>query len=126
MPKANHLIVKARKYFPIMQLVCFEFFFLSEELLAGFWVFSQLFCDSRSFKVSEVFRGLSVTQGLSPSLSRLTTNRLKGFFSKHIWICEEISCGSHIRLKNLSDAFDKWRFWYGVFIVGILIYVELM
>ena len=44
----------------------------------------KTFCDSKSFKASKVFQGLSVTQGLSPSLSRLTTNRLKGFFAKHI------------------------------------------
>ena len=91
-PKANRLIVRARKYFSIMKyfsnISVLNYFFLSNKRLVGFSVVSQIFCYSRSFKASKVFQGLSVTQRLSPSLSRITANRLKGFFKKHIWICE--------------------------------------
>ena len=68
MLQANHLIVKAGKYFPIMQVVYFELFFLSDEQSADFPDFSQNSYDSRSFKAGKVFQGLSVTESLSPSL----------------------------------------------------------
>ena len=94
----------------------FWIFFLSDERLAGFSVFSQLFCDSRSFKASEVFRGLSVTQGLSPCLSRLTTNRLKGFFfllnmwGNQLWqshqFKESVRC-----IRQMSFLIWRFRCW---------------
>ena len=82
MPQTNQLIVRTKKYFPIMQFVCFELFFLSNELLIGFSVFFT------NFLWLKVFQGFSLNQGLSPSLSRLNTNRLKGFFAKYlnIWV----------------------------------------
>ena len=83
MPKANHLIVKPRKYFSIMQFVCLNYFFLSEKSLVGFSVVWQIFGYSRSFKSSKIFQGLSVTQRLSPSHSRLTEVSLCERFSIH-------------------------------------------
>ena len=84
MTKANDLIIKASKYFWIMQLVYFELFFsvrqtFRDKPFESSSVFSQIYCDSRSFKTGKVIQGLSVTQGLSTSLLRLTTKRLKGF-----------------------------------------------
>ena len=104
-------IVKARKYFSIMQLVCFELSFSVRQ------TFGRFFSCFTNFLLLKVFQGLSVTQRLSPSRSRLTSNRLKGFFTKHIWIWEYVSYGSRICLKNLSDVLDKRWFWYGVLLL---------
>ena len=83
--KANHLIVKARKYFSIMQLVCFELFFSVRRTFARFF---SCFTNFPLLKVFKVFQWLNVVllvfQGFKANNKPIKRFHYKSYFN--MWV----------------------------------------